>query len=342
MRRQFLGSSSLTLATILAGLPSAQAQEKPRPGTAGDGQSGVTGFTFGEIYSREETRQQLRPSRSLVGPSQTRIGLPFWWDKQAKRLVNPTNLAFDTSIKPADYQLNASVLNFRASQRELGDVWNRLTNNAQLNINPGSISSEGDPLQWILMTGINVAQSIFSNKDAQLAPLTQNNKPTDALRPAETVTFKKGVCTIGITLSAQRKQSIWDKLLSAVKAFAGSTIFGMLPIPKLYQTAIQSVTASLNQLQAQSNLIRVLGGNSYGYKLYDGSNSNADLIFRSGHWVILDSEFAAAHMDPHKGNLSGIYLDIPGLLYQLKDSNDQVVDTTYTVAELDLTRVTGS
>jgi hypothetical protein len=111
----------------------------------------------------------------------------------------------------------------------------------------------------------------------------------------------------------------------------------MLPIPKLYQTAIQSVTASLSQLQTQSNLIKILGGNSYGYKLYKGANSDADLTFRPGHWVLLNSEFAAAHMDS-KSNLSGIYLDIPGLLYQLKDSNNQVVDTTYAVVNLDLIR----
>jgi hypothetical protein len=334
-RRKFAGSSAVTLSTMLAGLPALQGQEKPFSGAVED-QSTVAQFTFGEIYNREETRQLLKPSRDLLGPPTTRVGLPFWWDKQAKQLVNPTNLTFDTSIKPSDYQFSASVLNFRASQREVGDVWSKLTNNAQLNINPGSVSSEGDPLQWIVMTGINVAQSVFS-KDGQLIPLSQNNKPTDSLRPAETVTFKKGICTIGITLSAQRKQSIWDKLLSAVKTFAGSPIFGMLPIPKLYQTAIQSVTASLSQLQTQSNLIKILGGNSYGYKLYKGANSDADLTFRPGHWVLLNSEFAAAHMDS-KSNLSGIYLDIPGLLYQLKDSNNQVVDTTYAVVNLDLIR----
>ena len=323
-RREFVGSSVATLATVLAGLPFPPDQ------------SSATGLKFGEIFSQKETRLLLKPSRGIGSPSTTRIGLPFWWDKQAKSLVNPTNLKFDSSIKPADYQFSASVLNFRASQRELGDVWNRLTNNAQLNINPGSVSSEGDPLQWIVMTGINVAQTIFG-KDGQLASLTQNNKPTDSLRPAEIVTFKKGICTLGITLNAQKKQSIWDKLLGAVKAFTGSTVFGMLPIPKLYQSAIQSVTASLNQLQSQSNLVTILGGNSYPYKLYDGANSNADLIFRPGHWVVLDSDFAAAHMDA-KGNLSSVYLDIPGLLYQLKDSNNQIVDTTYTVADLQLTQ----
>jgi hypothetical protein len=298
-------------------------------------------FKFGRINTAEEARQLLRPQRNVRALGAARIGLPFWWDKDAKTLVNPTNVAFDPSIKAADYQLSAQLLNFRASQNELGDVWNQLTNNAQLNLNPGSVSPEGDSLQWVVMTAINVAQGLFSSKDPQLAPLTQNNKPTDTLRPAEAVTFKKGVCSLAITLSAQKKRSLWDKLLSVVKAFTGSSIFGMLPIPKLYQTAIQSVTASLNQLQTQSSLITVLGGNSYDYKLYSGASSNADLTFRPGHWVVIDSNFAAAHMDT-KSNLAGVYLDIPGLLYQLKDSNNQVVDTTYTVAELDLQAVAQS
>jgi hypothetical protein len=263
------------------------------------------------------------------------IGLPFWWDKQAKKLVNPTNLAFDPQIKSADYQFSATLLNFRASQRELGDVWNKLTNNAQLNINPASVSSEGDPIQWIIMTGINVVQSALSGKDPQLLPLTQNNKPTDSLRPAETVVFKKGICSLAVTLSAQKKKSLWDVLLAAVQAIAGSPIFGMLPIPKLYQTAVQSVTASLNQLQSQSHLTTILGGKSYGYKIYDGASQNADLIFRPGHWVVVESNFAAANMDANS-NLTGVFLDIPGLLYQLKDKDNKVVDTTYSVSYLDL------
>jgi hypothetical protein len=337
-RREFVGSSALALALALTGCSSEKSGKEPPANTESESQAPLTELSFGNTYSRDETRHLLsQGTRGLNVPA--RVGLPFWWDKQAKMLINPTNVTFDPSVKAGDYQLQASILNFRASQKELGDVWNKLTNNAQLNINPGSVSTEGDPLQWIVMTGINVAQDLFSNKDNQLAPLTQNNKPTDSLRPAETVTFKKGLCTIGITLCAQKKKSVWDKLLSAVKAFTGSSVFGMLPIPKLYQTAIQSVTASLNQLQSQSSLITVLGGKSYGYKLYDGSNSDADLTFRSGHWVVLDSEFAASHMDS-KSNLSGVYLDIPGLLYQLKGSNNQVVDTTYTVAELSLSPAT--
>jgi len=61
-------------------------------------------------------------------------------------------------------------------------------------------------------------------------------------------------------------------------------------------------------------------------------------MFRPGKWVILDSQFASANMDS-KSDLSGVYLDIPGLLYQSNDSKNQVIDTTYTVADLELTKV---
>lgn len=341
-RREFVESSTAALAAFLAVPPFSVNEEQAGIGQTTHPQSRAGHFSFGKTYSSAEAKQLLLHSNqaeSLSGP--TGVGLPFWWDKDAKMLVNPTNVSFDSTIKAADYQLTTTLLNFRASEAELGSVFKNLSNNAQLNINPGSVSPEGDPLQWIVMTGITVAESIFSNKDPNLTPLTQNNKPTDALRPAEVATFKKGICSLAITLSAQKKHSLWDTLLAAVKAFTGSPVFGMLPIPKLYQTAIQSVTASLNQLQTQSHLITILGGNSYAYKLYQGANSNADLTFRPGHWVIINSKFAAANMDA-KSNLNGIYLDIPGLLYQLKDKNNQVVDATYTVAELDLTPVAGS
>jgi hypothetical protein len=295
-------------------------------------------FPFGKTYSGEDVQRLLRPPRGIDTGRTVRVGVPFWWDKGAKMLVNPTNNKFDSSIKPGDYRLETTVLNFRASRRELGDVWERMENNCQLNINPKSVSSEGDKLEWILMTGINIAQDIFSTKDTQLAALTQNNKPTEVLQKSEAVLFKKGNCTLGITINAQKKKSVWDSLLGVVKKFTGSAVFGVLPIPKLYQTAIQSVTAALGQLMTQSRVIEVLGGMSYEYQLYGGANARADLVFRPGRWVVLDSEFAQAHMDRNH-NLAGVYLDIPGLLYQLKDANNQSVDTTYTVLDLNLDRV---
>jgi hypothetical protein len=175
----------------------------------------------------------------------------------------------------------------------------------------------------------------------QLATLAKNNTPTQGLQKSEAVLFKKGNCTLGITINAQKKKSVWDFLLGAAKSFAGSAVFGILPIPKLYQTAITSVTAALDQLNTQSNLIAVLEGRSYEYKLYEGASVDADVVFRPGHWVVMDSEFAAARMDRSR-NLAGVYLDIPGLLYQLKDANNQLVDTTYTVLDLNLERASGA
>lgn len=326
------------MAAILGGLSSAHAEPWPASDAVGEGLRELTEFPFGKAYGSEEALRLLRPPKQLDARKPARVGLPFWWDKQAKVLVNPTNNKFDSSIKPGDYRLETAILNFKASKEELGDVWEGLSNNCQLNINPKSVSSEGDNLEWILMTGISIAQSIFSAKDGQLAALSQNNKPTEALQKSEAVVFKKGNCTLGITINAQKKKSVWDTLLGVVKAFAGSTVFGILPIPKLYQTAITSVTAALDQLRAQSKVIEVLGGRSYEYKLYAGANAGADLVFRPGHWVVIDSEFAHAHMDD-SGNLSHVYLDIPGLLYQLKDANNRAVDSTYTVVDLNLARV---
>lgn len=336
-RREF-GSSALGMAALFTAFSNVGGQEVPVPDS--DETLPSADFTFGTVYTGYETRRLLQPGKGL-GPG-PRVGIPFWWDREAKLLVNPTNNTFDPSIKAADYQLSAAILSFRASQRELGaNVWRRLSNNAQVNINPASLSVDGDILNWVLMTGIEIAQNIFGGKDGQLASVNQNNKPTDTLPKSEAVVFRKGQCSLAITINAQRKESIWDKLLRAIQAFAGSAVFGVLPIPKLYQTALKSVTAALKQLQDQSKVIRVLAGNSYEYKLYNGANSSADLTFRPGHWVIVDSEFARAHMDQNY-NLSKIYLDVPGLLYELKDANDRPVDTTYTIVDLRLSEASAS
>src|SRR6185437_15752237 len=99
---------------------------------------------------------------------------PFWWDSTAKKLVNGTNVQFDQGITAADYQLATTLLTFRASQKDLGDVWNKLTNNAQLNINPASISSDGDTLNWVLMTGVKLAQGLLNKNDSQSVSLQAN------------------------------------------------------------------------------------------------------------------------------------------------------------------------
>lgn len=336
-RREF-GSSVLGIPALLSALSNVKGQNVSAPDT--DEALPSAEFTFGTVYTTREAHRLLQPGRGL-GPG-PRVGLPFWWDPKAKLLVNPINNSFDPNIKPANYQLSAAILSFKASQRELGgNVWKKLSNNAQVNINPASISADGDVLNWVLMTGIEIAKNIFGGKDGQLASLNQNNKPTDTLQKPEAVIFRKGQCSLAITINAQKKQSIWDKLLSAIQAFAGSPVFGVLPIPKLYETAVKSVTAALKQLQDQSKVIRVLAGNSYDYKLYEGANPGSDLVFRPGHWVVLDSEFATAHMD-RDHNLSKISLDVPGLLYELKDANDQPVDTTYTVVDLRLSETAAS
>jgi hypothetical protein len=187
------------------------------------------------------------------------------------------------------------------------------------------------------MIGINIAESVFSNKDKQLVPLTQNNTPTDDLRPSEKVTFKNGFCSLQMQVSAQKKKSFWDTLLQIIKPVVNSSVFGILPIPKLYIDTAKTITAAFDQFESQSRLVRVLGGKSYEFRIYDGK-PDADLKFRPGHWVILDSEFAGQHMDANS-NLSGVYLDIPGLLYQLKDSSNRPIDTTYTVAQVRLNKV---
>lgn len=63
----------------------------------------------------------------------------------------------------SDYKLEATVASFRAPS----NVWQKMDNNCQVNINPKSTSSEADTLEWTLMTGINIAENVFSTRDRQ-------------------------------------------------------------------------------------------------------------------------------------------------------------------------------
>lgn len=343
-RREFVASSAAVFASLVGSSSLAQTAAN----TSGQQPSSSSHrFHFGQVYSPAETKNLVLPSQGTkAGTFTAPIGIPFWWDPTAKKLVNGTNVQFDSSnITAADYQLAATLLSFRASQKDLGDVWNKLTNNAQLNINPASVSSEGDPLNWILMTGIKLAQGLLNKNDPQSVSLSQSstsnnnaNKPTAKLASSEAVVFKKGICQLAVTLEAQQKQSVWDRLLGLLKT--AQTITGLLPIPKLYETALNSVLSSLDQLQAQtpkSHLITILGGMSYNYKLYAGTNSGADLTLRPGKWVFIDSGFAQDHFDP-QNNLKDAYLFVGGELYQVTDQNNKPIDTTYVVVDLELTK----
>lgn len=343
-RRQFVSAS---VAALLGSVPGiAEAASGQASSAAGVGASakikvptGFKHFNFDASYTSRESQRLLMPSNPVesgTAPSAPRIGLPFWWDDDAKMLVNPYNVKYDPNVAAGDYTVSATIENFRASLADLGDVWNRLSNNAQLNFTVGSTSAEDDPLKWILMSGIDVAQKIFATNDKQLTPLSQNNTPTEQLRPAEQVTIKKGFCTLQLNISAQKKNSFWDTLLAVVKKFENSPVFGLLPIPKIYLNTATALTTTFDQLASQSKLLPVLTGRAYEFRIYDGSPA-ADLKFRPGHWVILDSAFATKNMDKNS-NLPGLKLDIPGLLYQLKDANNQPVDTTYSVTKLQLTK----
>jgi hypothetical protein len=341
-RREFVTSSAVALTSLLSSTGFGQTSETPNAQPS----ASTNHFHFGKRYNSAETKKLVFPSEGTKGTSFTApTGIPFWWDPTEKKLVNGTNVQFDQQITAADYKLATTLLSFRASQKDLGDVWNKLANNAQLNINPASVSSDGDPLNWILMTGIKLAQSLLNKNDSQSVSLSQastssnsGNKPTASLASSEAVVFKKGICQLAVTLEAQQKQSAWDRLLGLLKT--ASSVIGLLPIPKLYQTALTSVTSSLSQLEAQSaktKLITILGGMQYNYKLYSGANSGADLTLRSGKWVFIDSGFAQENFDP-QNNLKNVYLFVGGELYQVTDQNNKPIDTTYVVVDLDLTK----
>ena len=113
---------------------------------------------------------------------------------------------------------------------------------------------------------------------------------------------------------------------------AGSTP-NLLPIPKLYQTAADTIGTLLTQLNQDQKLVQVLDGKKLQFRIYDGSSFNP-FVLRAGYWVLLDAQVASPQIDPSSHNINGWVLDVPGQLYELKDNNGDAVDFTHSVAEL--------
>jgi hypothetical protein len=357
-RRDFIGMTMVTgLTGLMAGSCKAnqsQNEVASKKSVVGGHEGGLLNTTSGrhfnfakpytptearEIFARSQAQRRVKNYVAMLGaPSFANPAMPYWWDPDKKFLIHPANLSYDNAIKAADYQLTASVLNFRASEIELGqDVFGKLTDNAQLQLSAGSSDKNNELVNWVMMTGVDIVSSLFSKKDGQLVPLTQNNSPTSALRPSEAVVVKNGICNLAMNVVAQKKKSLWDRLLAAVHAIMGSPVFGILPIPKLYLDAANSIASALQELTKVSNLITVLNSQPYPFKLYEGAAGFADMKFRPGHWVVVNGDFAASSWDADR-NLPGVKLDIRGF-YRLINPSGQPIDTTYTVAEIDLTKL---
>lgn len=270
---------------------------------------------------------------SLAG---TRDSVLFYWDMDQKKLVNPFNLKADPSIsKDKSYTINAEVLNFHPSSTDADDVWSNLQTNLQLTFRTQATDANGDALTSITMAGLNFAQEFLGGKDGKLlsVPSTNGGNNLTSFAPSEQVSITNGEVSLMVGLAGQKKGSFWDTLVAIFKQVTDSPVFGLLPIPKLYQTAADTIGTLLSQLNQAQGLVQVLNGKKLQFRIYDGSSFNP-FVLRPGYWVILDAQVASGHMDSKTHDINDWMLDLPGQLYELKDNNGEAVDITYSVAEI--------
>jgi hypothetical protein len=293
-------------------------------------------FDLTEAYSRDQLVQLYlkkptsRFAAERFAQTPTRDSVFFYWDQAAKKMVNPFNLQADASTKPGTYSINAELLSFHPSSADSNGIWKDLSNNLQVTFNIQAAEPSGDLVQWLTMAGLQIASDFMSGQDSRLLSLTDNNQMTD-FRPAEQVQIVNGQVDMMVSLAGQKKKSFWDDLLQIFKSVTDSPIFGLLPIPKLYSTAVSALNAFFNQVEQQQRLIKVLSGKKLKFRIYDGTSTNPFLL-KPGYWVILDAQAAASHMD-NMQNLD-LVLDVPGQLYEVKDKDNRPVDITYCVAQI--------
>jgi hypothetical protein len=339
-RRTFIHSSVATLLLSQVSVGNAQVSSGKKVSSPG------APFFDSKSYSEDELvwlyqKRHLHPGTKfyeaqLAAAAETAPSAAdsvfFYWDDTAKLLVNPYSLKSDNTLKTGSYTINAEVLNFHPSSRVNQDVLSSLDTNLQLVFRTQAADSNGDLITSITMAGLQFAGDYLSGKDSKLLTLSANNQLTN-FPPSEQISIVDGQVSLIVGLAGQKKKSFWDDLVQIFQSFTNSPVFGLLPIPKLYSTAAQTVVALLNQVEQQQRLIPLLSGKKLDFRLYDGASTNPFLL-KPGFWVLMNAQEAASHIDKTSHNINDLVLDIPGQLYEMKDKNGNAVDMTYCVSRV--------
>jgi hypothetical protein len=306
-----------------------------------------TYFDFNAAYSTEELawlyqRKHLKSGKffeNKIAPPTVRDGVLFFCDTTANKLINPANVTPDPLISASkQYTINAEVLNFHPSSDQVSAVWSKLDTNLQLTLRTHAVDSDDNLVTSISMAGINVASQFMGGSDGKLVSLQSGSGENQltSFPPAEQVAITNGQIEIMVGLAGQKKASFWDHLLTIVKEITNSPIFGLLPIPKLYQTASQTVETLLSQVEQSNRLVQVLNGKKLFFRICNGSAIDPLHVFvlRSGYWIVLDAQSAGPKIDPTTHNIDDWSLDVEGEQYELKDKDNHPVDITYSVASI--------
>lgn len=344
-RRMFL-QSSLSAALISANwLQVSHGQNTKPPGHTHQAQPRRPFYDTTTKYSPDDLfrlyqKRSMYGEHSYLAAQEKAAATPlatdsvlFYWDPTTNLLTNPYNLKADTTFTSSKtYTINAEVLNFHPSSNVDQNVLASLDTNLQLVFQTQNVDSSGDLLTSITMAGLQFADNYLSGTDSKLLPLTSNNQLT-SFPPAEQIDIVDGQISMKVSLAGQKRASFWDKLLQIFQSFTNSPVFGLLPIPKLYSTAAQTVTTLLNQVEQEQRLIPLLNGKILDFRLYDGGSTNP-FVMKPGFWVVMNAEEAAPHIDSTSHNITDLQVDIPDQLYEMKDKSGNAVDITYCVSRI--------
>jgi hypothetical protein len=305
-------------------------------------------FDLNAVYTDEELALLYRNNRihpkshffdaQLAPAATTRDSVLFYWDDAKKKLTNPYNVTPDSSIASGkQYTINADVLNFHPSSADVDSVWSKLDTNLQLTFRTYAVDSQGDLLTSITMAGLDFAQDYLSGKDGKLLTVPSDGGKNNLTNfsASEQITITNGEVNLMIGLAGQKKKSFWDTLVSIFGQVTNSPVFGMLPIPKLYQTAASTISTLLSQVEQSQRLVQVLNGKKLYFRIYNGGSTNP-FVLRPGYWVVLDAQAAGPHIDQNTHDINDWVLDLPDQLYEVKDHNGDAVDITYSVANIQL------
>jgi hypothetical protein len=295
-------------------------------------------FDFQSTHTRDELYalylKKYPHSKILSQPLAARTSVFFYWDPQAKVLVNPFNLKDDGKMKPGTYSVNAEVYNFHPSTSDDDQIWSQLDSNVQMTFSLQAADSNNDLFQWIVLAGLNFADQYLQGKDNKLLSISDNNQLTNKIPTSQQVQISDGQVSMKIGLAGQKKKSWWDDFIQIFSAVANSPMLGLLPLPKLALSTADAVGSLLNQVEHQQKLVPVLQGKKLPFRLYDGTSTNPFLL-KAGTWVVMDSQAALSHISGDDHNINDIVLDIPDQLYELKmKQGGAPVDMTYSVLNI--------
>jgi hypothetical protein len=334
-RRSFLQSSAgaLILTAIGKGTASQAAQGIATPdGAALPSKERL--FAFDTHYSKSEILS-LYTKDTAPGFRATEVrardSVLFYWDPEKKQLINPFNLKADDKTKPGNYTLKVEVLSFHPSSADNSSIWNDLSNQVQLTFATKAADQSGNIYTWLTMAAIQIGNEFLAGKDQKLLPFSDNNQLTN-FQASDQITIADGQVSLRFGIAGQKKDTFWTWLIGLFTTAANSPIVGMLPIPKLAATAVDAFGKLLDQAQKSDKLVQALNGKLLQFRIYDGTSS-APFLLRPGYWVLLDAVTAKKYFDKDS-NISGLILDVPGQLYEMVNTKDQPVDTTYCVFSL--------